>query len=506
MSMFPVFDEVHVISDIHMGGRNPDFQILRETARLAGYIGWVSGQCPDGQVALVLNGDVFDTLAEDIPGYVAVDLAVETVERIMNDNSFSGIWDALAEFVKLDRRTLVFVIGNHDIEISFPTVQRWIITKLAGDDLAKRARIEFSTTGAGYACMVGNARVYCTHGNEVDAWNYNRYEDLAKVGRRLNAGKSLAPSEWFPNAGTRMVKEVMNEVKKTYKWIDLLKPETTAAVGTLVVLDPSQATKISDLASIIGEKVKGSKEVDQRLSADGFQVQERTGANPATLDQLLGSNIRASMGSGMPESSLSVDDMLLSAELNLGQPGVKLARSTGTLGTPQLIWDRLTGWITGVGKDEALRRALKDWLKDDQTFVVDNQDDTYKQVTAAIGPSIDFIVTGHTHLERAIDRGGNRYYFNCGTWIRLLRFTDAMLKDTVTFKPVFDLLVNNQGRMELIDQAKFLDESGKEVPFVLNQTSAVSIKQENAKVVGRLTHIQGNGTGAPIIIKEFVRS
>ena len=127
-------------------------------------------------------------------------------------------------------------------------------------------------------------------------------------------------------------------------------------------------------------------------------------------------------------------------------------------------------------------------------------------MTAAIGPSIDFIVTGHTHLERAIDRGGNRYYFNCGTWIRLLRFTDAMLENTVTFKPVFDLLVNNQGRMELIDQAKFPDESGKEVPFVLNQTSAVSIKQENAKVVGRLNHIQGNGTGAPIIIKEFVRS
>ena len=153
-----------------------------------------------------------------------------------------------------------------------------------------------------------------------------------------------------------------------------------------------------------------------------------------------------------------------------------------------------------------MRRALKDWLKDDQTFVVDNQDDTYKQVTAAIGPSIDFIVTGHTHLERAIDMGGNRYYFNCGTWIRLLRFTDGMLKDTATFKPVYDLLVNNQGRMELIDQAKFPDESGKKMPFVLNQTSAVSIKQENFKVVGRLTHIQGDGTGAPIIIKEFVRS
>ena len=36
---FPAYDEVHVISDIHMGGK-PGFQILRETQRLAGYIGW----------------------------------------------------------------------------------------------------------------------------------------------------------------------------------------------------------------------------------------------------------------------------------------------------------------------------------------------------------------------------------------------------------------------------------------------------------------------------------
>ena len=39
----------------------------------------------------------------------------------------------------------------------------------------------------------------------------------------------LEPSEWGPNAGTKMVKDVMNEVKRRYAWIDLLKPETQAA-------------------------------------------------------------------------------------------------------------------------------------------------------------------------------------------------------------------------------------------------------------------------------------
>ena len=495
MKDFPEHDEVHVISDIHMGGK-PGFQILRETKRLANYIGWVAGQRPGGRVALVLNGDIFDTLAEDIHGYVAVDEAVATLQRIMGDLSFSGVWKALADFVKLAGRTLVIVIGNHDIEISFPTVQRLIVSQLAGDDLKARARIEFSTTGAGYTCTVGNKRIYCTHGNEVDAWNYNRYEDLAKIGRRLNAGRSLDPSEWYPNAGTRMVKEVMNEIKRKFAWIDLLQPETAAAIGTLAVLDPSQINKITKLISIVGEKVQGQKQVDQRLSAEGYQQPEQTADVPLTVDHLLGPNLKAGVLGDGSAGGRRADDMLLAAEENFKGTDVYGAKADSTLGTPQLIWDGLTGWITGVGKDEALRRAMLDWLAKDKTFDSKYEDDTFKQVTAAVGPSIDFIVTGHTHLERAIDMKGGRFYFNCGTWIRLLRFTQEMLKDTASFKPVYEVLSN--GTMAAIDNAKFGDKA-----FVMDQTSAVSIKEEDGKVVGRLTHVVGDGSGEFVEIKKF---
>ncbi|MEC4748878.1 metallophosphoesterase [Methylomicrobium sp. Wu6] len=495
MSNFPEFDEVHVISDIHMGGK-PGFQILRETQRLANFIDWVSRQRPDGRIALVLNGDVFDTLAEDIHGYVAVDEAVATVQRIMDDPSFSTIWKSLADFVKLEGRALVIVIGNHDIEISFPTVQRLMVLRLAGNDLKARARIEFSTTGAGFTCFVGNSCVYCTHGNEVDAWNYNRYEDLAKVGRRLNAGRSLEPSEWFPNAGTRMVKEVMNDVKRKFAWIDLLKPETSAAIGALLVLDPSQVKKIGHLLSIVGEKVQGQKQADQRLSAEGFQPPEQNVAVPFNVERLLGTNLKDGVLGVDVTGGRSADDMLLNAEEHFNSKEAFAAEADSTLGTPQLIWDRLTGWITGVGKDEALRRAMLDWLAKDKTFDINDQDDTFKQVTAAVGPSIDFIITGHTHLERAVQIGAGRYYFNCGTWIRLLQFTQDMLKDTASFKPIYDVLIN--GKMETIDNAEF---KGK--PFVMDQTSAVSIKEEGGKVVGRLTHVVGDGSGEPFEIKKF---
>ncbi len=86
---FPQYDEVHVVSDLHMGGEN-DFQILRETEKLAAFIRWVAQQQPDGRVALVLNGDIIDTLAEKNVHYIAVDDAEAVIGRIMEDPEFYG--------------------------------------------------------------------------------------------------------------------------------------------------------------------------------------------------------------------------------------------------------------------------------------------------------------------------------------------------------------------------------------------------------------------------------
>jgi UDP-2,3-diacylglucosamine pyrophosphatase LpxH len=490
----PQFDELHVVSDLHMGGR-PGFQVMREGKRLAGFVDWVGRQRPDGRVALLLNGDVIDSLAEDTGGYVATSGALTMLRRIFDDNAFKPVWDALAGFVKKPQRTLVIIIGNHDIELAFPPVQRAIVGRLAGDDFAARARIEFSTTGAGYPCAVGNARVFCTHGNEVDPWNYNRYEELSKAARRLNAGRTLEPSEWQPNAGTQMVKDVMNEVKRKYAWIDLLKPEAQAAVGVLLVLDPSQIAKINRLIPIVGEKTRGVGQVDQRLSADGFTTPAAAASITRRADQLLGPNLTQGIKGGAGSTGQVAEQMLLQAEKTYQNRGPGMQSPDETLGTGQVIWDRLTGWITGVGEDEALRRALKDWLVGDRTFRVDDPDETFKAVTESAGTDIDFIVTGHTHLERAIERGGGRYYFNTGTWIRLLQFSDEMLGSAGAFKPVYDVLVD--GTMKAIDGASF---GGK--PFVLDQTSAVRIRTDNAGTVGELIHVAGDGTqfvpvGAP---------
>jgi UDP-2,3-diacylglucosamine pyrophosphatase LpxH len=495
----PQFEEIHVISDLHMGGHR-GFQILKNTKRLAAYIRWVAGQRPEEHVALVLNGDIIDTLAEEGHDYILVENAEAIVRRIINDESFQPVWKALSDFIKTDLRTLVLVIGNHDLELSFPGVQQTIVEVLAGDDLSGRARIVFSTMGAGYSCMIGNSRVFCTHGNEVDAWNFNRYENLSRLARRLNAGRHLKQEEWESNAGTRMVKDVLNKVKHRYPWIDLLKPEKEAAVGVLLALDPGQAQKIDRLIPIVGKKMMDSNQVDRRLSANGFSASSSDeNSHYTTVESLLGPSLTQGLRQDAGDEMLTADAMLRTAEEEYHSGTATTDPEDETLGAPGYILDRFTGWFRGISKVEALRRALKDWLSKDRSFDIGYEDDTCKNIVPTIGTGIHFIVTGHTHLERAIELGNDRFYFNCGTWIRLLRFTREMLKNEDSFKPVFKMLENCT--MESIDDANFNDED-----FVLDHNSAVSIGTEGTGVIGKLLHIKDDGDSVPPqLIKQFQR-
>jgi hypothetical protein len=54
--------------------------------------------------------------------------------------------------------------------------------------------------------------------------------------------------------------------------------------------------------------------------------------------------------------------------------------------------------------------------------------------------------------------------------------------------------------MKAIDDAVF---GGQ--PFVMDQTSAVSICEQQGGVTGSLVHVEGDGSGAPRVIRSFTR-
>src|SRR5215510_11888741 len=101
LEFLPTYDELWVISDIHLGGERSgdrNFQIFRRGERLGNFIRYLMTLRKNEELALVLNGDIIDSLAEEtVPGYVALD--VDTVNALMKhifeDPAFKPIWDAL---------------------------------------------------------------------------------------------------------------------------------------------------------------------------------------------------------------------------------------------------------------------------------------------------------------------------------------------------------------------------------------------------------------------------
>lgn len=486
MDSLPVFDEIYVISDIHMGGR-PGFQILRHWERLGRFIEHLGGVRSGEKVALVLNGDVIDSLAEEIHGYVATREAVGMMDRIYAN--FMPVWEGLASFIRQPGRHLIWVTGNHDIELSLPEVEYSIRQRIAGGDTALNGAMTFATKGAGYACYVGDARVFCTHGNEVDDWNIVDYGRLGELGNALNAGCDIDHKRWSPNAGTKLVVDVMNLVKRQYPFVDLLKPETKVVVPILLVLDPSLAHHI-DVESAFGVtwgKLKGQFIRRGLLGAEDeapSAVRNPGDAAELALNELLGGHLLSLVSDGGESTKANADDLLLEAEAVVRGEHItaQLDDDEGTLGWFGMALDRLRG----VDKVEALRNALLDWLQNDESFRIGNQDETFERIATRVDPTVDIIVTGHTHLERAIPMGDRRFYYNCGTWIRLIRFTEEMLNKPEQFQNVMEAI--EQGSMQALDEASLDGE-----PLVLDRSAAVRIAVDGQGVCAELLRVGDDG-------------
>ena len=501
----PIYSELYVVSDIHLGGRRDaqdNFQIFNRGERLGNLIRHIAGQRPDEDVALVLNGDIIDSLAEDdVPGYVALDshTALRMMAHIYQDDAFRPVWEGLADFVKTPRRHLVFVIGNHDIELSLPVVEYSIRDRLAAADENAWARIHFATHGSGFACRVAGSRVFCTHGNEIDPWNCVDFNKLGELANAINAGKTVDGADWRPNAGTRLVVDVMNAVKRRYPFVDLLKPEVAAVAAVLLALDKDVFKQIDleDAFPVLRDKIRGEL-VTKNLLGPGetglSTVSTATVAEEAAA-QLLGESLYTSVQKQrMDRPDVSEDDLLRAAEDALNADLSASERVANEAGPETLgVWDIVAGWVGLVPKQEGLRRALKDWLEDDKTFDVDNPDDDFVKFQERVGDQVDFVITGHSHKSRALALDGKRYYFNCGTWIRTLRLTREVLDDADAFEQILWPALK-AGKLDVLDAVNIPGPQQRKVPLLFDRTNVVRISAQGNSTIGELLRVTDGDT------------
>jgi UDP-2,3-diacylglucosamine pyrophosphatase LpxH len=482
------FDELYVISDLHLGGK-PGFQIFNQGDTLAAFIDRIA-EPSNRRIGLVLNGDTVDFLAEASNSYLDPLGAVNKLQRIlMEEPAFSGVFSALKKFVATPDRQLIIVLGNHDIELALPEVNEWLLENISDKKWEARGRVTTCYDGTGFACDVGGKRVFCIHGNDADIWNFVDHKQRREVTLSLNLNQS--PREWDPNAGTRMVIDVMNSIKQRYPIVDLLKPEAEAVVPVLLCLKPDCFKEITRILNVAAHLSR-----DATLRAMGFlSAEEEMKQNPIREEEVISKFATRYFDYGATRQ-MTAASLMDSAYQSIDAGRKASAQSSAD--------DQFLGPLDYIAalfsnkesKAEKLRVALEKNLKEDQTFRITQQDQLFSQLDKQAGPYVDFLITGHTHLERAIPRSARGCsYFNSGTWIRLIQLTDEIVGDSKEFARAYKAF--ESGSMEELDRIKDLGPQNDQ-PLVMLKPTVVSIVAKDGGTYGELNHAQSDGSLKPV--------
>lgn len=414
-----------VISDLHLGGRpHTDSsamgsQICQAYPELTSFIDWVREIANGpGSVELVINGDIVDFLMEDdygdanaaSPWTADESLVLEKLKLIIDrtrNGSKYGPFDAMAALLAAGQN-LTFLLGNHDVELSLPTVRRYLEQQLGGT-----GRFRFIYDGEAYV----KGDLLIEHGNRYDSWNVIDHSALRQERSMLSRGlgkrmQQRTSDAFTPPPGSFMVIKVINEIKRKYRFVDLLKPETEAVLPILLALHPN-------LQHVLQAALRAGYQ-----SANEFV----TSAEPSNAGQLSAQSQVAipTLATTLKKIVGEVDASKFSVQAtNGGELGAadslkKLRELSANIKTFIDGKASLFAEHTAGARDELLRMGLNAWrgkLSRDEQREVSPYRDAAEEL--AIEGKFKCVVFGHTHLPKRevipLD-GASAIYINTGTW------------------------------------------------------------------------------------------
>lgn len=466
---------VYVISDLHLGGDYPEprepgkrgFRLCTRADAVAQFIDSLTQKiAQEGPSELILNGDTVDFLAERdekpnswSPFTADPNRAVAKLEAIVRRDQ--GVFDALKRFLE-KRGRLTVLLGNHDIELSLPSVRaafRRALGVKAGHDF------EFSYDGEAY--VVGDALI--EHGNRYDAWNQIDYDALRRVRSFLSRRQDVPDKYNFaPPAGSGMVTSVINQIKIQYPFVDLLKPEEAAVVPMLLALEPGYRSRLGTIAALayrtLSHGLDGAatpkfggdirSERDARDIQFGGDIRSESGAGEAGFGKDMSAGSTAAPHAALSETDDALkravysalggeaEDFLrdLDAEIVAADP---LRQIGGEISATDTV-SRAFGFAALLfgRKSESYEKRLPALLKamrgvqNEDTFDISKEAATeYLEAARELaGRGFRYVVFGHTHQAKQVDLGNGCFYLNSGTWADVLRFPIEILKSS-TAKP-----------------------------------------------------------------------
>lgn len=451
---------IFVFSDWHLGGDPDDLtrghigtQICRSAEQITGFIDWLGAEAAafaaacSGTTEIVINGDMVDFLAPDstepATEWIADQaVAIRRLDRIVTRSrglTGRGPFEALRDFLGRPSTELTISLGNHDVELSLPLVRQHL-AKLLGD--SPRLRMVYD----GEAIVRG--RLLIEHGNRYDSWNALSYNGLREERSHLSRGLTVddRKSAFFrPPAGSLMVIYAINPVLAQAPFINLLKPETKAALPLLIAIEPNLVAVLDNilrLAPVVPRKI-GGRLACAAVPANRDNLTGDQGA-PARIESLA-QVLRPMLGVDAdkfltpPESPLGVAQAAQDAMSWIKQ---RVTQITGTL--QQRL--NLLALVRDAANADRLRllEIAFQRLRDDDAFALDREAQEYRDAAEAMMNTgqFDVVIFGHTHLPKQVEfnRDGKRpgLYLNTGTWADVMKLPEALVRGGAGARPALE--------------------------------------------------------------------
>ena len=211
-----------VISDTHLGAgiyvdgkRNylEDFHYDQEMVEFLKY--YSSGRHLNQDVELIINGDFFDLLAVPFVKYFddefwSEEASLEKLKMILS--AHPEVIKGLKEFIRQNNKKLVYIIGNHDGEFVFESLQNHFLAIFPKED-QKKIKIILNSN-EDYVPIEG---VHVRHGHEYEiAHNFSLETAIAvnDEGRRY----------FIPPWGSYYVTRVINKFKEERGHVNAVRP------------------------------------------------------------------------------------------------------------------------------------------------------------------------------------------------------------------------------------------------------------------------------------------
>ena len=227
-----------VMSDLHLGtgvqsGRlNPheDFYEDDRLAELLGYYDALAGS--DTEIELIFNGDIFDLLKVKIDGVwpteITEEIATEKLRLCLEGHP--KVMLALRRLLAGARRRLVYLPGNHDLDMWFAAPQELFKRYVAPGELSERVR--FITSSDTYSLPEG---IQIRHGHQLE--RIHRV-DYARMLRERSDGRRVLHLPY----GSLWILEVLNPAKELRNNVDRIQPLRLFILGSFF-FDPRFALR-----------------------------------------------------------------------------------------------------------------------------------------------------------------------------------------------------------------------------------------------------------------------